>query len=229
MTKTRVVLVDDHEVVRLGLRTLLDDQPDLQVVGEAGTSAEAVAAVERLRPDIVLMDIRIPGKGGIETTQEITTRFAETKVIMLTSFADDELIWRAVNAGALGYVLKQVGNEELLRAIDAVKRGEALLDPATTRKMLRHVRDVERRGDEEAFRILSEREIAVLAEIAHGKTNDQIATKLNLTEKSIRNYVSKLLDKLRLNNRIELATFAMEHHLMDRLNKPPEESIDRES
>jgi len=219
MNKTRVLLVDDHEVVRLGLMTLINDQPNLQVVGEAGTTAEAVRAVERLHPDVVLMDIRMPGEGGIEATQQIVARFPETKVVMLTSFADDELIVRAIRAGAAGYVLKQVGNEELLRAITAVARGEALLDPSTTARLLSRVREAERKADEDAFRDLSDREMDVLAELAQGKTNAEIGRVLNLSEKTVRNYVSTILEKLHLTNRVELATYAVEHHLFERLGR----------
>src|SRR5215207_6859836 len=115
MAKTRILLVDDHDIVRLGLMTLLNDQPDMEVVAEASTAAEAVRAVEKYQPGVVLMDIRLPGEGGIEATRQVTSRFPESKVVMLTSFANDDLIIRAIRAGAVGYVLKQVGNEELLR------------------------------------------------------------------------------------------------------------------
>jgi two-component system response regulator DevR len=219
MNKTRVLLVDDHEVVRLGLMTLINDQPNMQVVGEAGTTAEAVRAVERLQPDVVLMDIRMPGEGGIEATQQIAARFPATKVVMLTSFADDELIVRAIRAGAAGYVLKQVGNEELLRAITAVARGEALLDPSTTARLLSRVREAERKADEDAFRDLSDREMDVLGELTRGKTNAEIGQILNLSEKTVRNYVSTILEKLHLTNRIELATYAVQHHLFERLGR----------
>ena len=219
MSHTRVVLVDDHELVRLGLRTLIDDQPDLEVVGEAGTAAEAIRVVERTRPDVALMDIRIPGEGGIEATRQITARFPHTKVVMLTSFADDELVVRAIGAGAVGYVLKQVGNEELLRAIGAAARGEALLDPSTTARLLSRVREAERKADEDAFRDLSDRELDVLAEVARGRSNAEIGQKLNLSEKTVRNYVSNILEKPHLTNRIELATYAVEHHLFDKLGR----------
>jgi len=219
MNKTRVLLVDDHEVVRLGLMTLINDQPDMQVVGEAGTTAEAVRAVERLRPDVALMDIRMPGEGGIEATQQISTRFPATKVVMLTSFADDELVVRAIRAGAVGYVLKQVGNEELLRAIAAAARGEALLDPSTTARLLSRVRETERQADEDAFRDLSDREMDVLAKLARGKSNAEIGRVLNLSEKTVRNYVSTILEKLHLTNRVELATYAVEHHLFERFGR----------
>lgn len=219
MSKTRVLLVDDHEVVRLGLMTLINDQPDLEVVGEAGTAGEAVRAVERLRPHVVLMDIRMPGEGGIEATRQITERFPDTRVVMLTSFADDELVVRAIRAGAVGYVLKQVGNDELLRAIAAAARGEALLDPSTTARLLSRVREAERKADEDAFRDLSDREMDVLTELARGKTNAEIGRILNLSEKTVRNYVSTILEKLHLTNRIELATYAVEHHLFERMGR----------
>src|ERR1051325_11652629 len=141
MTKTRILLVDDHAIVRLGLMTLLNDQPDMEVVAEASTAAEAVRAVEKLQPDVVLMDIRLPGEGGIEATRQSKRRFPKSKVVMLTSFADDELVMRAITAGAMGYVLKQVGNEELLRAIRAAARGEALLDSSTTTRLPSRVRE----------------------------------------------------------------------------------------
>jgi DNA-binding NarL/FixJ family response regulator len=219
MAKTRVLLVDDHEIVRLGLMTLIDDQPDMKVVGEAGTAAEAVRLVERLDPHVVLMDVRLPGEGGIEATGTITTRFPNTHVVMLTSFADEDLVIRAIRAGAVGYVLKQVGNEELIRAIRAAARGKALLDPSTTVRLLSRVREAERKADSNAFRDLSERELDVLAEVARGKTNAEIGSTLNLSEKTVRNYVSTILSKMNLSNRIELATYAIEHHLFDRLRR----------
>jgi DNA-binding NarL/FixJ family response regulator len=211
------LLVDDHEVVRLGLMTLINDQADMEVVGEAGTASEALLAVERLRPDVVLMDIRLPGEGGLEATERITHAFPESKVVILTSFADDGLVVRAIQAGAAGYVLKQVGNEELLRAIQAAARGQAVLDPMTTQRLLARVRETERRAEQDAFRELSAREMEVLAEVARGHTNAQIGRSLYLSEKTVRNYVSTVLEKLHLTNRIELATYAVEHHIFDRL------------
>jgi two-component system, NarL family, response regulator DevR len=217
MTKTRVLLVDDHNIVRLGLMTLINDQPNMEVVGEAGMAGEAVRAVERLRPDVVLMDIRMPGEGGIEATHTIVTHFPQTKVVMLTSYADDELVVRSIRAGAVGYVLKQVDNAVLLRAIEAAARGEALLDPATTARLLARVRETERKVEEDAFHALSDREMDVLAPLARGKTNAEIGQLLNLSEKTVSNHVSTMLEKLQLSNRIELATYAVEHHLFDRL------------
>jgi two-component system, NarL family, response regulator DevR len=216
MKKINVLLVDDHEIVRLGLMTFINDQPNIQVVGEAGTAAEALQLTERLKPDVILMDIRMPGPGGIEATRQITLRFPESKVVVLTSYSDDDLLMRAIGAGAVGYVLKQVGNEELLRAIIAAAQGEALLDPATTARLLQRVRENEGKNKDEAFRELSEREMDVLLELIHGKTNSEIGNTLNLREKTVRNYVSSILDKLRLANRIELITYAIENRLLER-------------
>lgn len=216
MNPIRILVADDHALVRLGLMTLLDDQPDMQVVGEADTAAAAVRQVGQLQPKVVLMDIRMPGEGGIEATRQIMKEFPQTHVIMLTSFTDDELVLRAIQAGATGYVLKQADNEELLRAIRAAARGEALLDPATTRRMLDQIRTMSRLADDDAFRELSDRELEVLGEVTRGKTNAEIAETLFLSEKTVRNHVSSILEKLNLSNRVELATFAVEHHIFDR-------------
>ena len=219
MEKTRILLVDDHAIVRLGLMTLLNDQPDMQVVAEASTAAEAVRAVEESKPDVVLMDIRLPGEGGIEATRQITARFPNSRVVMLTSFADDDLIMRAINAGAVGYVLKQVGNEELLRAIQAAARGDAVLDPSVTARLLSRVRELDRKAEEDAFRELSDREMDVLVYLARGKTNVEIGHLLNLSEKTVGNYIGTMFEKLHMNNRIELAIYAVEHHLFERMGK----------
>ena len=219
IAKTQILLVDDHDIVRLGLITLLNDQPDMEVIGEASTAAEAVRAAVKLQPDVVLMDIRLPGEGGIEAAAQITRSVPNSKVVMLTSFADDELVVRAIRAGAVGYVLKQVGNEELLRAIRAAARGEALLDPSTTARLLSRVREAERKAEEDAFRDLSDREMDVLVHLAKGKTNAEIGARLHLSEKTVGNYVSNMFDKLHLSNRIELAAYAYEHHLFERIGK----------
>ena len=219
MAKTRILLVDDHDIVRLGLMTLLNDQPDMEVVAEASTAAEAVRAVEKYQPNVVLMDIRLPGEGGIEATRQVTSRFPESKVVMLTSFANDDLVIRAISAGAVGYVLKQVGNEELLRAIRAAARGQALFDPSTTAKLISRVREFDRKSEEDAFRELSDREMDVLVHVARGKTNAEIGHLLNLSEKTVGNYIGTMFEKLHLNNRIELAIYAVEHHLFERMGK----------
>ena len=219
MTKIRVGLVDDHALLRLGLQTLIDDQDDMQVVGEADSTAAALQMVGREQPEVVLMDIRMHGDSGLEATRQLTARYPQTKVIMLTSFADEELVISAIRAGAVGYILKEVGNEEVLRAIRAAATGGSALDAATTSKLLARVRESEHKADGEAFRDLSDRELEVLYELSQGKTNAEIASSLNLSEKTARNYVSTILEKLQLTNRIELATYAIKHNLAERMKR----------
>ncbi|HEU5103329.1 MAG TPA: response regulator transcription factor [Roseiflexaceae bacterium] len=213
MNVLRLVLVDDHQVVRLGLRALLEREPDITVVGEAGTAAEAIETVGRLQPDLVLMDIRLPDQSGIVACQQVRQRWPAMQVLMLTSFADEDLVLEAISAGAAGYVLKQVGNDDLLSAVRAVGRGDAVLDPAVTRQLLARVRRAEHDAHGAAFHDLSERELAVLAHVAEGKTNAEIAGALVLSEKTVRNHVSTILEKLQLTNRIEAATYAVRHHI----------------
>ncbi|MEJ2556567.1 MAG: response regulator transcription factor [Anaerolineae bacterium] len=213
MKKLRILLVDDHEVVRLGLATLLEDIPGVSVVGEAGSAREAMLACERLDPDLVILDIRLPDQTGVDVCRRITERWPHIRVIMLTSYTDEDLIAEAVLAGASGYVLKQVGNEELLRAIEAVRRGEALLDPQVTQRVLQRMRQTERLLDASAFHDLSKRELEVLHLVSEGKSNREIAQVLSVSEKTVRNHVSSVLNKLGLNNRIELATYAVRHRI----------------
>jgi DNA-binding NarL/FixJ family response regulator len=195
------------------LGALLQAQPGIEIIAEAGSAEEAVRQVEQHQPDLVLMDIRLPGESGITACRKITSRWPDTKVIMLTSFADDDLIFQAIQAGATGYVLKQVGNDELMRAIAAVREGEALLDPSVMRKVLDRVRQREREADTAAFRDLTERELEVLALMAEGRTNAEIAEMLTLSEKTVRNHVSVILEKLGVVNRIEAATYAVRHDI----------------
>jgi DNA-binding NarL/FixJ family response regulator len=209
----RVVLVDDHEVVRLGMMTLLEDLGWVDVVAEAGSSGEALQAVQEHRPDVVVMDIRMPGESGIDACREITRRWPETKVIMLTSYADDDLIFRALQAGASGYVLKQVGNRPLIDALKAVRQGDAMLDPSVTQRVIERVRQHEMERVAAAFKDLTAREMEILAEVAKGKSNNEIADELMLAEKTVRNHVSAILAKLGLNNRIEAATFAVRNDI----------------
>jgi DNA-binding NarL/FixJ family response regulator len=209
----RVVLVDDHEVVRLGLMALLDDLPWAELAAEAGNAEEAVRAVEEHRPDVVIMDIRLPGESGIDATRRIHDQWPETRVIMLTSYADDDLIFSALQAGASGYVLKQIGSRSLVEALDAVRRGEALLDPSVTQRVINRVREQEAQRQTIAFYGLSARELEVLAEVAKGKSNAEIADGLGLAEKTVRNHVSAILTKLGLSNRIEAATYAVRHDI----------------
>jgi DNA-binding NarL/FixJ family response regulator len=211
----RILLVDDHEVVRLGLRTLLERQPGFRVVGEAGTAEEAVEQALVLHPDVVVMDIRLPGKSGIEATREIVQRLPEAKVIILTSYAEDELLFDAIEAGAAGYVLKRVGSDDLVRAIETVGRGESLLSPAVTARVMARVREASRQTARAAFADLTEQELRVLALVAAGKTNREIAHVLHLSAGTVRNYVSTILGKLGLSNRAEAAAYAVKNRIAD--------------
>lgn len=212
-TKQRILLVDDHEVVRLGLKALLDRHPNFEVIGEASTAREAVELVESLHPDVIVMDIRLPGGSGIEACQEISDKHPESKVIMLTSYAEDEMLFSAIRAGAAGYVLKQIGGEDLVRAIQAVGRGEALLDPAVTQRIFQEVRKAAREEEASAFSALTQQERHVLMLVSEGKTNREIAKALFLGEGTVRNYVSSILSKLGVSNRAEAAAYAVEHNL----------------
>lgn len=213
MNIIRVILVDDHEVVRLGLLTLLEDVAWVRVVAEAGTAEEAIQAVAAHQPDVVVMDIRLPGESGISACRVITERWPETKVLMLTSHADDDLIFQAIQAGASGYVLKQVGTETLIKALAALRQGEALLDPVVTQRVIARMRQLEGEHHAAAFKNLSAREREVLALVAAGRSNREIALALNLSEKTARNHVSAILAKLGLANRVEAASFASRHDI----------------
>ena len=213
MNSIRVVLVDDHDLVRLGLRTLLEDVGWVQVVAEAGSAAEAIRAVATFEPEVVVMDIRLPDESGIQACRTITQKWPSTKVIMLTSFGDDEVIFEALQAGASGYVLKQVGNQKLIEGLGALRRGEAMLDPVVTQRVIARVREGEHLREAEAFRQLSDREMEVLALIAKGKSNAEIARELYLAQKTAGHHVSAILSKLGLSNRAEAAAYAMRHHI----------------
>ncbi len=215
MGKQRILLVDDHEVVRLGLKALLDRHPNFEVIGEAGSAREALEQVANLQPDIVVMDIRLPGTSGIEACEEIVQRFPDTKVIMLTSYAEDEMLFSAIRAGASGYILKQIGGEDLVHALYAVGRGEALLDPAVTQRVFQEVRKAVKDEEASAFSHLSQQEKHVLLLVSEGKTNREIAKALFLGEGTVRNYVSSILSKLGVNNRAEAAAYAVEHNLRE--------------
>lgn len=206
----RVMIVDDHEVVREGLRSLLNRRPGFHVVAEAATAAEAVAEALRSEPDVVVMDIRLPDGTGVEACREIRSQRPETKVIMLTSYADDEAVFASILAGAAGYLLKQTRGQSLAEAIATVGRGESLLDPAVTRQVLERVRTLGDREDDE-LSVLSEQERRILARIAEGKTNKEIAQEIFLSDKTVKNYVSSILSKLSLRRRSEAAAFMARH------------------
>jgi two-component system response regulator DevR len=213
MTRQRIILVDDHEVVRLGLKALIDRRPDMEVVAEADSAGEAVTKTLAFHPDLVVMDIRLGGGSGIDACREIMAQAPATKVIMLTSYAEDEVLFAAIRAGAAGYVLKQAGGQDVLRALEAVGHGQALLDPALTERVFAQVRRAAREQESTAFSMLSDQEQRVLALVAEGKTNREIALALHLGEGTVRNYVSNILAKLGVANRAEAATYATKHNL----------------
>jgi len=214
----RVLIVDDHAVVRLGLKTLLSDEKEIIIVGEAANAEQAMTQIELQKPDVVILDIQIPGKNGIEVCKDIVLQYPKTRVVMLTSHTSDEFITQAIRAGASGYVLKQVGNEELLRAIKAAFAGEMAFDTQTTSHMVQQFKKLEKVAEESVFADLSQRELQVMALVADGQSNKEIGKVLNLSEITVRNYVSNILSKLDLRNRIDIARFAINHHLKDREN-----------
>ena len=204
-----ILIVDDHEVVRMGLRTLLERRPEFTIVGEAGTAADAVRAARQSRPDVVIMDIRLPDGNGVEACREIREEQPETKVIMLTSYADDEALMGSIMAGASGYLLKQTRGQSLAAAIEKVAGGESLLDPAVTDRVLVQMRRLAA-GETDELSTLSPQERKILSLIAEGKTNKEIAEDVFLSDKTVKNYVSSILSKLNLRRRSEAAAFIAE-------------------
>lgn len=209
----RILIADDHEVVRIGLASLLDRQPGFSVVAEAGSGEEAIRAARSLRPDVIVMDIRMPGGSGIDACRTITAEMPTIPVIMLTSYADSEALFEAIDAGASGYVLKRVGSSELVDAVRTVAAGGSLLDPAVTRRVLDRIRSTARAEEAGAFRDLTEQERRVLAHVADGASNREIATRMGLAEKTVRNYVSNILAKLTLDSRAQAAGHAIRNRL----------------
>lgn len=202
----RVMLVDDHEVVREGLRTLVAKNKNMIVVGEAASMAEAIEGAARAKPDVIIMDVRLPDGSGVEACRTIRETRPETKVIMLTSYADDEALFASIVAGAAGYLLKQTRGQAVIDAITSVAAGRSLLDPDVTGKVLERVRRG-REDEDPAFASLTDQERKVLEQLAEGKTNREIGEVLFLSEKTVKNYVSRILDKLGLSRRAEAAAY----------------------
>jgi DNA-binding NarL/FixJ family response regulator len=207
----RVMLVDDHEVVRQGLRALLEAAGGIVVAGEAGGVQEAVEVAASVRPDVVVMDVRLEDGSGIEATREIRAARPDTKVIMLTSFADDEALFASIMAGAAGYVLKQVRGGELVHSVKTVAQGGSLLDPAVTGAVLERLRKGKHLLKDEKLARLSPQEERILTLVADGKTNRQIGDDLHLAEKTVKNYVSSILSKLEVARRAEAAAYLARH------------------
>jgi two-component system response regulator DevR len=212
---TTLLVVDDHEVVRQGLVALLDRRAGFQVVAEAGTAAEAVEQARRFRPNLVVMDIRLPDGSGIEACRDIRSELPETRVVMLTSYPDEDAVLAAIVAGASGYLLKQVRARDLVAALETVAAGGSLLDPAVTGKVLERMRRIATDDDELAA--LTQQERKILALVAEGKTNKEIAADVFLSDKTVKNYVSSILAKLNLERRAQAAAYVarMKGHVTD--------------
>lgn len=208
----RLLLVDDHEVVRQGLAAVLGRRDTFQVVAEAGTVAEAVELAERFRPDVIVMDVRLPDGSGIEACREIRAEHPEIRVVMLTSYPDEEAVLSAIVAGASGYLLKQIRARDLVAALEAVGRGESLLDPAVTEKVLERVRRIATSPYTDELAQLTSQEQKILLLVAEGKTNKEIATEVFLSDKTVKNYVSSILSKLNLQRRAQAAAFVAKRH-----------------
>ena len=209
----RLVVVDDHEVVRQGLVALLDRRDAFQVVGEAGTVEEAMTVVRRMQPDLVIMDVRLPDGSGIEACRDIRSEMPEVRIVILTSYPDEEAVLSAIIAGASGYLLKQIRGRDLVTAIEAVGRGESLLDPAVTEKVLERVRRIAAGSYTDELASLTSQEQKILMLVAEGKTNKEIATEVYLSDKTVKNYVSSILSKLNLERRAQAAAYVAKHRI----------------
>ncbi|MDO8533088.1 MAG: response regulator transcription factor [Dehalococcoidia bacterium] len=210
-TEIRILLVDDHEVVRRGLRTLLMRKGAFVVIGEAGSKSEAIREAARLQPDLVIMDVRLPDGTGVEACQAIRTQNPNIKVLMLTSFPDEEFLFSSIQAGAAGYLLKDIKSDELVAAIRKVAAGQSLIDPAMTQKLLERLMSPQPSRPQDRLSILSPLEYRILELVTEGKTNKEIAEKLHLSDKTVKNYVSTILSKLDVNRRAEAAAYLASH------------------
>ena len=210
-----LLVVDDHEVVRQGLVALLDRRDGFQVVAEAGTAADAVEQARRFRPDLVVMDVRLPDGSGIEACREIRSELPDTRVVMLTSYPDEDAVLAAIVAGASGYLLKQVRARDLVAALETVAAGGSLLDPAVTGKVLERMRRIA--TDDHELAALTKQERKILTLVAEGKTNKEIAAEVFLSDKTVKNYVSSILAKLNLERRAQAAAYVarMQGHAPD--------------
>ncbi|WP_330300682.1 response regulator transcription factor [Streptomyces sp. NBC_00503] len=213
----RVFLLDDHEVVRRGLHDLLDAEPDIEVVGEAATAAQALARGPVLRPDVAVLDVRLPDSDGITVCRELRSRMPGLACLMLTSFDDEDALLDAIMAGAAGYVLKQIKGSDLVSAVRTVATGQSMLDPAMTAQLMHSLRDPEavKPPEDQRLTVLTERERAVLELIGGGLTNRQIAKQLYLSEKTVKNHISRLLGKLGVERRVQAAVIAAQVHEHD--------------
>ncbi|HEX5148455.1 MAG TPA: response regulator transcription factor [Candidatus Limnocylindrales bacterium] len=210
----RLLVVDDHEVVRQGLVALLERREAFQVVAEAGTVAESIEQARRHQPDIVIMDVRLPDGSGIEACRAIRAELPTTRVVMLTSYPDEEAVLSAIVAGASGYLLKQIRGRDLVAALETVGRGGSLLDPAVTERVLERIRRIASGASEsDEISQLTSQERKILLLVAEGKTNKEIASEIFLSDKTVKNYVSSILAKLNLERRAQAAAFVAKHRI----------------
>ncbi|HXQ96190.1 MAG TPA: response regulator transcription factor [Candidatus Acidoferrales bacterium] len=209
----RLLVVDDHEVVRQGLVSLLERREGFQVVAQAGTVAEAIEAAHKYQPDLIVMDVRLPDGSGIEACREIRSEHPQIRVVILTSYPDEEAVFASIVAGASGYLLKQIRGRDLVAALESVGRGESLLDPAVTEKVLDRVRRIASGTYTDELAQLTRQEQKILLLIAEGKTNKEIAAEIFLSDKTVKNYVSSILAKLNLQRRSQAAAFVARHRL----------------
>ena len=210
-TPLTVLVVDDHEVVREGIVSSLDRRESFHVVAQAGTVAEAIAAAKRFQPDLVVMDVRLPDGSGVEACREIRSDHPGTRVVMLTSYPDEEAVLSAIVAGASGYLLKETRLRDLVKALETVGAGGSLLDPAVTGKVLDRVRRMANDDDDDELARLTTQERRILLLVAEGKTNREIAAEVFLSDKTVKNYVSSILSKLDLQRRTQAAAYMARH------------------
>jgi len=216
MPKTKILVVDDHAIVREGVRMILAKESDLEVVGEAGDGEQALELTERLRPDVVIMDISMPGMGGIEATQTIRTRHPEVQVLALTMHEDESYIFQLLRAGAAGYVLKRAAAQDLVQAVRAAAKGEAFLYPSVARKVVEdYLKRVEMGEERQRYDGLTAREKEILTLIAQGLSNQQIAEKLFISIKTVQTHRAHVLEKLKLHDRTELVRYAIRKGLIE--------------
>ncbi|HKY73175.1 MAG TPA: response regulator transcription factor [Nitrospira sp.] len=208
----RLLLVDDHEVLRIGLRTLFTEAGGFQVVGEAATMAAAITEASRLKPKVVLMDVRLPDGSGIDACRTIRTAHPDTRVVFLTSFADDDAVLSTILAGADGFLLKEVSGEQLIDAVKTVSSGRSILDPSVTQRVLAKVRSLSTLAPSQKREPLSTQEERVLALVAEGKTNKEIAVSLNLSDKTVGHYLENIFQKLQVSRRAQAAVYFTQQH-----------------
>ncbi len=223
MSTIRILIADDHSIVRTGLRTLLENEAGFQVIAEAANGKDAVRLALQHQPDVLLLDIRMPEMNGIEACRKILEQLPDSRAIMLTSYAEDELLFEAIEVGASGYILKRINDNELISAIRRVSNGENLVDPAMTSTLFKEVQRVGQARKAAAFSELTPQEMTVLAYLVKGLTNRQIANKIYLGEGTVRNYVSNILSKLDVSNRAEAAVYAATHNIEQFIDLPADD------